>query len=137
MKASNYTKKAIKILWLLRFCNLAFLFVPVMVYVIIALASGGVTVTGRVSVVSSVMVSIILTTFNVITKRNLRSPRWIILIGLFVAIREALLPLVIMLAVTSVLDDLVFTPLIDHYKHVVETSLVIDKRMGDNLREEI
>lgn len=137
MRASNYTKKAIKILWLLRACNLAFLFVPVMVYVIIALASGGVTVTGRVSVVGSVMVSIILTTFNVITKRNLRSPRWIILIGLFVAIREALLPLVIMLAVTSVLDDLVFTPLIDHYKHVVETSLVIDKRMGDNLREEI
>ena len=137
MRASNYTKKAIRILWLLRACNLAFLFVPVMVYVIIALASGGVTVTGRVSVVGSVMVSIILTTFNVITKRNLRSPRWIILIGLFVAIREALLPLVIMLAVTSVLDDLVFTPLIDHYKHVVETSLVIDKRMGDNLREEI
>ena len=137
MKASNYTKKAIRILWLLRACNMAFLFVPVMVYVIIALASGGVTVTGRVSVVGSVMVSIILTTFNVITKRNLRSPRWIILIGLFVAIREALLPLVIMLAVTSVLDDLVFTPLIDHYKHVVETSLVIDKRMGDNLREEI
>lgn len=137
MKASNYTKKAWKVLWLLRLADFVFLFVPVIVYIVIALASGGVTVAGRVSVVASVMVSIILTSFNVITKRNLRSPRWIVLIGLYVAVREQLLPLVIMLAVTSVLDDIVFTPLIDHYKHVVETSLVIDRRMGDNLREEI
>lgn len=134
---SNYSKKTRRILWILRIANLVFLFLPVIVYVIIALANGGVTVPGRISIVASVMVSIILTTFNVIAKNHLRCPRWILLIGLYVAFRENLLPLIIMLAVTSALDDFFFTPMIKHYKAELEASRVIDKRMGDNVREDI
>ena len=136
-KWSAYTKKTARILWILRGLNVLLLFVPVIVYVIIALANGGVTVPGRISLVASVMVSIILTTFNVITKIRLRSPRWILLIGLYVAFRESLLPLIIMLAVTSALDDFFFMPMIAHFKAELETSRVIDKRMGDNVREEV
>ena len=136
-KWSAYTKKTARILWILRGLNVLLLFVPVIVYVIIALANGGVTVPGRISLVASVMVSIILTTFNVITKIRLRSPRWILLIGLYVAFRESLLPLIIMLAATSALDDFFFTPMIAHFKAELETSRVIDKRMGDNVREEV
>ena len=136
-KWSSYTTKTRRILWVLRGLNVLLLFVPVIVYVIIALANGGVTAPGKVSIVASVMISIILTTFNVIAKNHLRCPRWIILIGLYVAFRESLLPLIIMLAITSALDDFVFTPLIKHYKAELETSRVIDKRMGDNVREDI
>ena len=136
-KWSDYTIRTRRILWVLRISNWILLFLPVIVYVIIALANGGVTVPGRISIVASVMVSIILTTFNVITKIKLRSPRWILIIGLYVAFRESLLPLVIMLAVTSVLDDFFFTPMIQHFKAELETSRVIDKRMGENVREEI
>ena len=64
-------------------------------------------------------------------------PVWILLIGLYVAIKEYLLPLVIILAVTSVLDDLVFSPLINHYSVRAKSSKLIDDRMGDNVREEI
>ena len=127
-KWSDYTIKTRRILWILRGLNLVLLFVPVIVYVIVALANGGVTVSGRVSLVASVMVSIILTTFNVITKIKLRSPRWIMLIGLYVAFRESLLPLIVMLAVTSALDDFFFTPMIAHFKAELEASKVIDKR---------
>lgn len=136
-KWSNYTKKATRILWIARGVNIVCLFVPVIVYVIIALANGGLTAPGKITIVATVMISIILTSFNVLTKHHLRSPRWIMLIGLYVAFRESLLPLIIMLAVTSALDDFVFSPIIDHYKHEVEASRVIDKRMADNVREEI
>ena len=136
-KWSNYTIRTRRVLWAFRVMNLVFLFLPVIIYVIIALANGGVTVPGTISIVASVMVSIILTTFNVIAKNHLRCPRWILLIGLYVAFRESLLPLIIMLAVTSALDDFFFTPLIKHFKAELETSMVIDKRMGSNVREDI
>ena len=54
------------------------------------------------------------------------------LIGLFVAIKEYLLPLIIILAITSVLDDLVFTPLITYYK----TKLISNKAMDERLPDE-
>lgn len=130
MAWSEYTKSTRRKLWILRGINFLLLFLPVIVYVIIALANGGVTVSGRISIVASVMVSIILTTFNVITKVKLRSPRWILIIGLYVAFRESLLPLIIMLAVTSVLDDFFFTPAIAHYKAELISNKVYDKRSG-------
>ena len=136
-KWSNYTIRTRRTLWALRALNIICLFVPVIVYVIIALANGGVTAPGKITIVATVMISIILTSFNVITKHNLRCPRWIVLIGLYVAFRESLLPLIIMLAVTSALDDFVFSPLIVHFKNELESSRVIDKRMGSDVREEI
>jgi hypothetical protein len=42
-----------------------------------------------------------------------------------------------MLAITSALDDFVFSPLIVHFKNELESSRVIDKRMGSDVREEI
>ena len=73
-------------------------------------------------------IAIILTIINVIAQKRLRCPIWIMLIGLYIAIREWLLPLVIILAVVSVLDDLVFTPLIHYYYTKTVASKTIDQR---------
>ena len=70
----------------------------------------------------------ILTVFNVIAQKKLRCPIWIMLIGLYVAIRDYLLPLVIILAITSILDDLLFTPLIHYYYTKTVASKTIDQR---------
>ena len=78
------------------------------------------------------MIAIILTVFNIIAQKKLRCPIWIMLIGLFVAIKEYLLPLIIILAITSILDDLVFTPLIGYYK----TKLISNKAMDERLPED-
>jgi len=78
------------------------------------------------------MVAIILTVFNIVAQKRLRCPIWIMLIGLFVAIKEYLLPLIIILAITSILDDLVFTPLITYYK----TKLISNKAMDERLPDE-
>ena len=130
-KESSYTKKSRFWLWFYRILDAICLVTPLLIYVIIALC-GGAVVAAKVAVVSTVMVAIILTVFNIIAQKRLRCPIWIMLIGLFVAIKEYLLPLIIILAITSVLDDLVFTPLITYYK----TKLISNKAMDERLPDE-
>ena len=131
MKQSKYTREARFKLWFFRILDWIFLGLPLIIYVIIALC-GGALVAQKVAVVSTVMVAIILTVFNVISQKRLRCPIWILLIGLYIAIREYLLPLVIILAITSILDDLVFTPLISYYR----TKLIANKAMDERLPDE-
>ena len=128
---SKYTKECRFKLWLFRILDWVCLALPVIVYIIIAL-SGGALVAQKVAVVATTMVAIILTVFNIIAQKRLRCPIWIILIGLYIAIQKYLMPLIIILAVTSVLDDLVFTPLISYYR----TKLIANKAMDERLPDE-
>lgn len=136
MAQSEYTKVSRAKLWLYRILDWICLFTPVLVYIIIALCGDGVTTIGKVSVVGTVVIALVLTLFNVIAQKRLRCPIWIILIGLFVAIKEWLLPLVIILAVTSIMDDLLFSTLIAHYKAQLEANKAIDQRVPDSKQTE-
>ena len=129
--SSKYTKDARFKLWLFRILDWICLGLPIIIYVIIALAGDGL-VAQKVAVVATTMVAIILTVFNIISQKRLRCPIWIILIGLFIAIKRYLLPLIIILAITSILDDLVFTPLISYYR----TKLIANKAMDERLPDE-
>lgn len=130
--ASKYTKECRFKLWLFRILDWICLAAPLIIYVIIALSSGEAVVAQKVAVVSTTMVALILTAFNVLSQKKLRCPIWIVLIGLFVAIRDYLMPLIIILAITSILDDLVFTPLIGYYR----TKLISNKAMDERLPDE-
>lgn len=130
MASSKFTKECRFKLWFFRILDWVCLAAPLIVYVIMALA-GGAVVAAKVAVVSTVMVALILTAFNILAQKKLRCPIWIILIGLFVAIKQYLLPLIIILAITSVLDDLVFTPLISYYKTKLISNKAIDERIED------
>lgn len=128
MAASEFTKRCRRMLWTLRILDWTFLVTPLLVYIVIALSSGGIKVGYKVAVVSTLMVAIILTVFNVIAQKRLRCPIWILLIGLYVAIRDWLMPLIIILAATSVLDDLFFTPAIHYYYTKTVASKTMDQR---------
>lgn len=127
MAQSEFTKMTRIKLWIYRLLDWLCLFTPVIIYVCIALFGNGVA-SQKVALVSCVVIAAILTLFNIIAQKRLRCPIWIILIGLYVAMKEYLLPLVIILAVTSIMDDLLFTPLIQHYKAKLEASKVYDER---------
>lgn len=88
----------------------------------------GAIVAQKVALVGSVAVAAILTLLNIFLQRHLRAPLWVMLLGLYVAIQQYLLPIVVSLAVVSVLDDLVMTPLITKYKVKLEASRVYDER---------
>ena len=131
---SKYTKECRFKLWLFRILDWVCLALPVIVYIIMAL-SGGALVAQKVAVVATTMVAIILTVFNIISQKRLRCPIWIILIGLYIAIQKYLMPLIIILAVTSVLDDLVFTPLISYYRTKLIANKAMDERLPDEAEE--
>lgn len=119
-------------LWFFRILDIICLFLPLLIYVVMALASGGVAAIGKVAVVGTVMVAGILTAINVIAQKRLRCPVWIMLLGLYIAMKEFLLPLVVILAITSILDDLVFTPLIHKWYTRLQASIVVDEREQEN-----
>ena len=127
---SDFTKVCRLKLWLYRIIDWILLFMPVIVYVVIALCDEGVTIVGKVSVVGTVAVAAILALFNIIAQKRLRCPIWIVLIGLYIAIRDYLLPLVIILAVVSICDDLILTPLISYYRSKLIANKAIDERLG-------
>lgn len=127
---SDFTKVCRMKLWLYRIIDWILLFMPVIVYVVIALCDEGVTTVGKVSVVGTVAVAAILALFNIIAQKRLRCPIWIVLIGLYIAIRDYLLPLVIILAVVSICDDLILTPLISYYRSKLIANKAIDERLG-------
>lgn len=131
---SKFTKECRFKLWLFRILDWICLALPVIVYIIIAL-SGGALVAQKVAVVATTMVAIILTVFNIVAQKRLRCPIWIILIGLYIAIQKYLMPLIIILAVTSVLDDLVFTPLISYYRTKLIANKAMDERLPDEAEE--
>lgn len=129
--ASKFTRECRFKLWFFRILDWICLFMPLIIYIGIALSSGEAIVAQKVAVVSTTMVALILSIFNVLSQKRLRCPIWIILIGLFVAVRDYLMPLIIILAITSVLDDLVFTPLISYYKTKLVANKAIDERIED------
>lgn len=132
MADSKFTKRCRAKLWLFRILDWICLFAPLIVYIGIALASGQAVVAQKVAVVSTTMIALMLSAFNVISQKRLRCPIWIIIIGLYVAVRDYLMPLIIILAITSVLDDLVFTPVIGFY----HTKLIANKAMDERLEGE-
>jgi len=129
--ASDFTKITRRKLWLYRIIDILVLFAPVAIYVVIALADGNVTTAGKVSVVGSVAIALILSVFNVLAQKRLRCPIWIVLIGLFIAVKDYLLPLIIILAIVTVLDDLCLTPIIQYYREKLVANKAIDEREED------
>lgn len=121
--------------WGLVIMDLAFLYVPLLVYLIIAI-TGDTPVSARIALVGCIMMSAILALLNAMTKNKLRSPRWIMLVGLYIAVQELLLPLIIIMGVTTILDDFFFGPLITHYRMSLIASKQIDAREGINASSE-
>ncbi len=51
--------------------------------------------------------------------------------------KEKLLPLIIILAVTSIIDDFILAPAVKKLEMRVQSSISIDDRMGENVRDEL
>lgn len=64
---------------------------------------------------------------SLLFKWHLRSPLFIVLIGLWVAL-DNILPCIIVIAITTILDESAFTPLKKRYKQLYTINAEIDKR---------
>ena len=102
---------------------------PLVVYFVIAFSKA--EIVHKLAIGSMLTIVLILTVINVIGKLQLRSPLFLLLIGIYVGLGQILTPLVITTC-GVVLDEFIFTPLYKKYKQLYIINREIDKRNGAN-----
>ena len=78
----------------------------------------------------TIVVSAIFFFANLILKYHIRSTVWILLIGIYIALKD-ITTLLIIISVCTVLDEFLVTPLYKHYKERYKINKEIDKRNGE------
>ena len=117
----KYKKKA-------RFYNFLSFFitvVPILIYVVIGFMEG--TIGQKITLGMCLVAVIILVILNLLFKHIPRCGVWIILAGLAYAC-NSIVPLLLIMAITTALDELVLSPLAKKYKNLYTINKEIDKR---------
>lgn len=99
---------------------------PLAVYIIKALICSTLTYQ-KIALSMTVFIVLILTVVCLINKVAMKSRLWIILIGLYICLEHILTPLII-IGVCQVVDELIISPLKEHYKNRYKINKEIDLR---------
>ena len=108
--------------------SIALTVMPLIVYVVLGLISGDIHKGKKVILGFTCIIAIILSTINILMKHHLRSPLFLVLLGLYYTIENAL-PLFIAICVGVILDEFIFTPLTIKYKSKYTINKEIDERL--------
>lgn len=125
MKNSETTKKYRLAYWILTVISWILVFGPLAAYLIYAMIISGTV--QKAGLVTSLFAAIILTGISIILKLHIRSALFIMILGIYLAIREISVLLVI-ISICTVLDELVITPLQKSFKNRLTINKEIDKR---------
>ena len=98
---------------------------PVIIYAIMGFMDG--TIGEKVSLGICVILALIFVLINVMFKYHIRSTLWVLLIGIYVCI-DNIIPLLIIMAATTIIDEFVLVPLINKYKNKYIINKEIDLR---------
>ena len=101
---------------------------PVIIYVIKGFMDG--SIGEKVSLGMCVILALMFMLINVMFKYHIRSTLWVLLIGIYVCI-DNIIPLLIIMATTTIIDEFVLVPLINKYKNKYIINKEIDLR-GNN-----
>lgn len=85
-------------------------------------------VVSKVALSSTVLIVLILSIIAMANKIAMRSRLWILLIGLFICL-DSIIVIVFTIGSCQILDELIFTPLKNHYKTKYTINKEIDKRL--------
>ena len=101
---------------------------PVIIYTIKGFMDG--SIGEKVSLGICVILALMFMLINVMFKYHIRSTLWVLLIGIYMCI-DNILPLIIIMATTTIIDEFVLVPLINKYKNKYIINKEIDLR-GNN-----
>ena len=122
------TKKYKTKLNICRLLSFTLTVLPVIIYAIMGFMQGS---TGeKVSLGICVVLALIFVLINVMFKYHIRSTLWVLLIGIYVCI-DNIIPLLIIMATTTIIDEFTLVPLINKYKSKYVINKEIDLR-GNN-----
>lgn len=124
---TNITKKY-NTLWII-FAILSFgaTFFPITFYIIKAFISNA-TTEQKVTLVSTIMIALIFTILNLLLKFHIRSTIWILFLGVYICLDD-IINMVFIIAVCTILDEFIFSPLAKHFKQKKIINKEIDKRI--------
>ena len=120
MKKQTTYKKKRNITALISFLLCVF---PIAFFVVRALVSGTL-VEHKVTLCATVFVVLVLTALAYVRKVAMRSRIWILLLGLYIALGELLVPLAV-IGGTQLIDEVIVSPLHERYKRMAEMQEVL------------
>lgn len=100
---------------------------PVAFFAIQALLDGKIKTESKLTLSFTVVAAAIMLIINMIRKKKLRSPIYLIILGIYIAI-EDLLPLLVTVCICTMLDDFLFEPMHSKYHRMYEMNKEIDRR---------
>ena len=120
--------KDYKTKWMIcRFLSILMTIGPLAYFFVKAYIDGEVGVTQKMTLGICTVVCAILIIINITVKKSLRSPIYIIIIGIYVCLDNLML-LFIVMAATTIIDEFIFSPLASKFKNQYTINKEIDKR---------
>ena len=101
---------------------------PILIYVIKAFVDNDVQEVNKYTLGLMCSLAIIVTLINILAKMHLRCIPWILLLGIYVCLRD-ITTLLIIMAVTTIIDELILVPLHKSFKNKYTINKEIDKRL--------
>lgn len=123
---SDITKKYLMLSRLFFWLSIIMTIVPVLVYVVKAFVDGAPS--QKLTLGITVIVALILTVINLIFKFHIRSVIWIMVLGIYFCI-DNIMPLLLIVAISTILDEFVLTPLHKNFRAKAKINREIDKRI--------
>lgn len=127
MAKSDITKKYHRLAILFQALSIIVLTAPLAYYTILGFING--ETTEKFTLGITFVVAAILFTINVIFKYHIRSTLWILVLGIYFCL-DNILPLLFMVAIGTILDEFLLTPLYKSYRNKCTINREIDKRNG-------
>lgn len=121
---NKYKKLSIITFLLSSICSLC----PILIYVIKAFVDKDVQEVNKYTLGIMCSVALIVTIINIVGKLHLRCIPWILLLGIYVCLKNITTLLVIM-AITTIIDELILVPLHKSFKNKYTINKEIDKRL--------
>ena len=121
---NKYKKLSILTFLLSAMCSLC----PILIYVLKAFIDKDVQEVNKYTLGIMCSVALVVTLINIVAKLHLRCIPWILLLGIYVCLRDITALLVIM-AITTIIDELILVPLHKSFKNKYTINKEIDKRL--------
>lgn len=130
VKASKRTRQCRRMTWIFNILHFLCLFGPLLYFIPYGYATGDTV--SKVAMSFTVIVSVILAAMSFMVSVTARAGlhrtiMWTLIAGVLFALTEVQTFIWIM-AITSILDELVFTKIRDYYKHALLSNKEIDRR---------
>ena len=116
--------------WILFCISILLNFLPLIIYIIKGYASIEVSEARKVTLTMTMMIALLLSIYNILAKKHMRSVIWILLLGVYFALQEIEL-LLLLMAICTIVDEFLVEPLMKKYKLKWKTNCEIDSRLED------